>query len=159
VINPAVPELNRNRKNDGYPQRRSAVATIVRSLACSSAAESALPRMEVANPHCGDSARRSSGTWRAASWMPAALLVAATKMETECNARTLSEDDVVELEPALGRPPPAFVVLAIGGIEERIVGSVELDVFAAEPYELVDLLAEDLGDIGQEALQARIGAA
>ncbi len=44
------------------PQTRSAVATIVRSLLCWSAGDSALPRMEVANPHCGDSARRSKGT-------------------------------------------------------------------------------------------------
>jgi hypothetical protein len=74
-------------------------------------------------------------------------------MEAERDARTLSEDDIVELkaevEPALGRPASALVEGAIGGIEEeRIVGSVELDVLAAEPHELVDLLAEDLGDIG-----------
>jgi hypothetical protein len=39
------------------------------------------------------------------------------------------------------------------------VGSVELDVLAAEPHELVDLLTKDLGDVGQEALQGRIGTA
>src|SRR5262249_17323143 len=47
-----------------------------------------------------------------------------------------------------------------GGIkQQRIVRSIELDVFAAEPHELVDLLTKDLGDVGQEAFQARIGTA
>jgi hypothetical protein len=95
---------------------------------------------------------------------PAALLVAATKMEAERNAGTLSEDDVIklepEIEPALDRPSSALIEVAIGGIkQERIVGSVELDVLAAEPHELVDLLTKDLGDVGQEALQGRIGTA
>jgi hypothetical protein len=85
-------------------------------------------------------------------------------MKAERNAGTLSEDDVVELEaevePTLGRPASALIEVAIGGIkEERIVGSVELDVLAAEPRELVDLLAQDLGDVGQEALQGWVCAA
>ena len=85
-------------------------------------------------------------------------------MEAERNAGTLSEDDVVELEaevkPALGRPTSALVKVAIGRIEQqRIVGSVELDVLAAQAYELIDLLAQDLGNVSQEALQGRIGAA
>jgi hypothetical protein len=65
-----------------------------------------------------------------------------------------------ELEPALGRPASALIEVAIGGIErKRIVGSVELDVSAAQAHELVDLLAQDPGDVGQEALQGWIGAA
>jgi hypothetical protein len=69
----------------------------------------------------------------------------------------LSEDNVVELEaevkPALGRPASVFIEVAIGGIkQERIVGCVELDVLAAQPHELVDLLTQDLGNVGQEAL-------
>jgi hypothetical protein len=60
-------------------------------------------------------------------------------MESERNAGTLSEDDVLELEtevePALGRPASAGVEVAIGRIKkEWIVGSVELDVFAAQPH-------------------------
>jgi hypothetical protein len=43
--------------------------------------------------------------------------------------------------------------------QERIVGSVELDVLVAEPRELVDLLAQGLGAVAQEALQARMGTA
>jgi hypothetical protein len=39
------------------------------------------------------------------------------------------------------------------------VGSVELDVLVAEPRELGDLLAQGLGAVAQEALQARIGTA
>jgi hypothetical protein len=58
-------------KNDRHPQTRSAVATIDRSLACSPAAVRASTRTEVANPHCGDSTRRSSGIWRAAPRMRA----------------------------------------------------------------------------------------
>jgi hypothetical protein len=80
--------------------------------------------------------------------------------------RDVFRKDVVELEleaevkPALGRPASAGIEVAIGGIkEEQIVGSVELDVFAAQPHELVDLLTQDFGDVGQEALQGWIGAA
>jgi len=39
------------------------------------------------------------------------------------------------------------------------VGSVELGVLVAEPRELGDLLAQGLGAVAQEALQARIGTA
>ena len=85
-------------------------------------------------------------------------------MEAERNAGTLSEDDVVELEtevePALGRSASAGVEVAIGGIEEQwIVGSIELDVFTAQPHELVDFLAQDFGDVGKEAFQGWVGAA
>lgn len=88
---------------------------------------------------------------------PAALLVAATKMQAERNAGTLSEDDVVQLEtevkPALGGQPNG-VDGAIGGIEEqRIVGSVELDVFADQPHEPVDFVAQDFGEVGEEVFQ------
>ncbi|MGH3896749.1 MAG: hypothetical protein ACRDTA_00560, partial [Pseudonocardiaceae bacterium] len=81
------------------------------------------------------------------------MLVAATKTEAEHHAGMLSDDEVVELkaqvEPAPGRPASVFVEVAIGGIEQqRIVRGIELDVLAAQPHQLVDLLAQDLGDVG-----------
>jgi hypothetical protein len=37
------------------------------------------------------------------------------------------------------------------------VRRVELDVARAETHKLVDLLAQDLGDVGEVVLEARIG--
>ena len=90
---------------------------------------------------------------------PAARLVPAAEVEAERHAGMVSDDDVVELEaelePALGRPAAALVEVAIAGVEEqRVVGRVELDVGGAELDELVDLLAQDLGDRPEELLQA-----
>jgi hypothetical protein len=120
-------------EDDGHPQTRLVVATIVGSLACSSVVVRVLPRMEVANPHCGDR-RRSSGMWMRVS--SSSILVPATQREAEPHARVVSEDDVVEfeveVEPALGWLACAGVEVAVGGVEQQwVVGSVELDVVAA----------------------------
>jgi hypothetical protein len=39
------------------------------------------------------------------------------------------------------------------------VRRVELDVAAPETHELVDLLPQDVGDVGEEVLDARVGGA
>src|SRR5436309_6012492 len=92
---------------------------------------------------------------------PAACLIAAAEVEAEGDARVISDDVVVELdtelEPALGRPAATFVEPAVCRIDEqRVVRCVQLDVHRAEPHELVDLLTEEFGDVGEELLQVPV---
>ena len=214
------------REEDRHAQTSAAVSAIARSFARSSSSVRSFPSTEVAKPHCGESASRSSGQNALASSIrsassptvsrrplfvvtsprtailpsgteasgskrarplvvvleqqplrvdpreeplgepvvaaldePAARLVPAAEVEAERDPVVLADDEVVELEPelepALGRPPAARVEVAVARIEEqRVVRRVELDVGGAEANELVDLLAQDLGDVAEELLQA-----
>ena len=95
---------------------------------------------------------------------PAARLVAAAEVEAEGHAGMIADHVVVELEaevePALRRPAAALVEVPVARVDEqRIVRRVELDVGRAEPDELVDLLAQDLGHVPEERLERRVGRA
>jgi hypothetical protein len=84
-------------------------------------------------------------------------------VKAERHVRVVADHGIVELEaefePAIRRPAAARVELSVPGIDqERVLRRVELDVGRSEANELVDLLAEDLGDVGEESLQARVGA-
>ena len=93
---------------------------------------------------------------------PAARLVPAAEVHPERHARMVADDEVVELEaelqPAVGGPAAGLVELPVAGVEEEgVVRRVELDVAGAEAHELVDLLAEDLGDVSEVVLEGRVG--
>src|SRR5207244_7246854 len=92
---------------------------------------------------------------------PSAGLVASAGVEAGRDVSVVADDVVVELETALecafGRPPAALVEVAIPRVDEqRVVRRVELDVRCAETHELVDLLPQQLGDVGEEVLDARV---
>ncbi len=84
-------------------------------------------------------------------------------MEAECRGAPSVDHGVVQLnpvrQPALHRPPARLVEGAPDRVDEqRIVGSVQLDIGASQAYQLPDLLAHHLDDVGHEGVQARVGA-
>ena len=94
----------------------------------------------------------------AAGDQPAAGLVALAEVEAGHHARAVAEHVVVELgaeaQPTARGPAAAGVEVAVALLhEQRVVRRVELDVRAAEAGELVDLGAQDLGDVAEERLE------
>ena len=93
---------------------------------------------------------------------PAAGLVSPAEVEAEGDVRMIADHVVVQLEtqlePPLGRPAAALVELPVPRIDQqRVLRRVQLDVRRAEPHQLVDLLAEQLGDVLEECFEVRIG--
>ena len=94
---------------------------------------------------------------------PSARLVSTAQVHRERDTFVLPIDEVVELEaeiePTLRRPAPARIEVAVGRVDEqRVVRRVELNVGGAQTDELVDLLAQDLGDRAEKLLEGAVGA-
>jgi hypothetical protein len=85
-------------------------------------------------------------------------------MEAERDVGCGVDDRVVELDPAreplLQRPASRFVEGLPDRVnQQRVMRGVELHVGASEPLQLLDLLDEDGGDVGDEVVERRVGGA
>src|SRR5690242_9901682 len=93
-----------------------------------------------------------------------AAVVATTDVKAERDARVTSDDGVVHLDAAIdelvGIISAGSIALPNLGIEEgRVLWGVELNVFAAEPDQFVDLGSENVDHVGEIRILSRIGTA
>jgi hypothetical protein len=92
---------------------------------------------------------------------PTARLVPAAEVEPEGHPRTITDDPVVELEaqfdPPFGGPAATGIEVPVAGIEHHgVVRSIELEIRGSHALQLVGLLPDDLGHVGEEVFEGPV---